>query len=121
MPDINMLDVAKKLLPDVEENMPEAVRSAFDEGRIKSIFRTGTPTVNAESGKRFAKGTSAKPSSHYFLLDDGRLARYGYDDTGSGWMGARASVPDIILNQDDPFVFNKILFDNNDVEDLTPR
>lgn len=55
------------------------------------------------------------PSSHYFLLDDGRAARYGVDDVGYGWMGARASLPEIIKNQDDPFVFDKILF-GGDVE-----
>lgn len=38
---LDMLEVAKKLAPDIETNMPEAVRAAFDEGKVTSIFRTG--------------------------------------------------------------------------------
>lgn len=37
---LDMLEVAKKLAPDIETNMPEAVRKAFDEGKVTSIFRT---------------------------------------------------------------------------------
>jgi hypothetical protein len=109
---IDMLDVAKKLIPGIEENMPSAVREAFEGGKVKSIFRTGFKDLDPETGLRSNAfgGPSAMPSSHYFLLDDGRAARYGTDDFGHGWMGARASVPTTVMTQDDPFVFDKILF-----------
>ena len=110
-----MLELAKKLIPDIEENMPAAVREAFEAGKVKSIFRTGTDDINPETGMRKnIRGTTQRPSSTYFLLDDGRAARYGVDDTGTGWMGARASVPKVIANQDDPFVFDRILFGDGD-------
>ena len=110
-----MLELAKKLIPDIEENMPAAVREAFEAGKVKSIFRTGTDDINPETGMRKnIRGTTQRPSSTYFLLDDGRAARYGVDDTGRGWMGARASVPKVIANQDDPFVFDRILFGDGD-------
>ena len=109
---INMFDVAKKLIPNIEENMPDAVREAFEGGKVKSIFRTGGRdlTPGTELRSNAFGGASAMPSSHYFLLDDGRAARFGSDDFGDGWMGARASVPSTIMTQDDPFVFDKILF-----------
>jgi hypothetical protein len=115
-PNPNMLEIAKKLIPDIEENMPASVREAFETGNIKSIFRTGGEDISS-TGKRFAAGSGTRPSSHYFLLDDGRAARYGVDESGVGWMGARASAPDIVMNQDDPFVFDNILF-GTDKEDL---
>jgi hypothetical protein len=112
---IDMLELAKKLIPDIEENMPAAVREAFEAGKVKSIFRTGTEDINPGTGmRRNVRGTMQRPSSTYFLLDDGRAARYGVDDTGTGWMGARASVPKVIANQDDPFVFDRILFGDGD-------
>lgn len=66
----------------------------------------------------------------YIQLEDGRVARYGGDDAamewmekqealgkstaGKGWMGARASVPSVVMTQDDPFVFDQFLFGNSD-------
>jgi len=119
---IDMLELAKKLIPDIEDNMPAAVREAFDAGKVKAIFRTGTQDIDPETGMRFnSRGTMQRPSSTYFLLDDGRAARHGFDDTnaaykgkGRGWMGARASVPKVIPTQDDPFVFDRILFGDGD-------
>ena len=116
---IDMLELAKRLIPDIETNMPAAVREAFEAGKVKSIFRTGSADLNKDTGLRIGtRGTASAPNSHYFLLDDGRAARYGTDDTtgeflgkkGSGWMGARASVPNIVMTQDDPFVFDNIFF-----------
>jgi len=78
---IDMLEVAKRLIPDIEENMPASVREAFETGKVKSIFRTGMEDINSETGMRNPiRGSSSRPSSHYFLLDDGRAARYGVDD-----------------------------------------
>lgn len=80
----NMLEVAKKLIPDIEENMPASVREAFEAGKVKSIFRTGPRDINPETGTRVPmRGSSQRPSSHYFLLDDGRAARYGVDDANA--------------------------------------
>jgi hypothetical protein len=80
----NMLEVAKKLIPDIEENMPASVREAFEAGKVKSIFRTGMGDINSETGMRNpTRGSSSRPSSHYFLLDDGRAARYGVDDANT--------------------------------------
>lgn len=42
---LDMLEVAKKLAPDIETNMPEAVKAAFDEGKVTSIFRTTTDPI----------------------------------------------------------------------------
>ena len=118
---IDMFELAKKLLPDIEENMPSAVREAFEGGKIKSIFRTGGRDLLAGTDTRpaMSHGKAAMPSSHYFLLDDGRAARYGSDDVGHGWMGARASVPNVIKTQDDPFVFDKILFGESNEKGLS--
>jgi hypothetical protein len=115
---IDMLELARKLIPDIETNMPESVKAAFDQGKVKSIFRTGGADLNEDGARIGTRGTGAAPNSHYFLLDDGRAARYGTDYTtgeflgkkGSGWMGARASVPTNVMTQDDPFVFDNIFF-----------
>lgn len=37
---IDMFALARKLVPDIEEGMPAAVREAFEAGKIKTIFRT---------------------------------------------------------------------------------
>ena len=126
---IDMLELAKRLIPDIETHMPNSVRQAFESGQVKSIFRTGAPQVNPDGMRNpITSSSSGRPSSTYFLLDDGRAARYGVDDNtiewmvaqrakgssidGAGWMGSRASVPKLVPNQDDPFVFDKILFGN---------
>lgn len=123
---IDMFELAKRLIPDIETNMPDSVRQAFESGQVKSIFRTGHPQVYADGKRVAARGASSRPSSTYFLLDDGRAARYGVDDDGiawmgaqrskgesidgAGWMGSRASVPKIVPTQEDPFIFDRIVF-----------
>lgn len=107
MADINMFDLARKLIPDIEENMPAAVREAFEAGQVKEIFRTGS---HAPKGSTI-RGASTAPGSFYFRLDDGRTARYGRH--GEGWMGDRASTSAAgmhALTQDDPFHFDRTLF-----------
>lgn len=45
---MDMFELAKKLIPDIETNMPAQVREAFEAGKVKSIFRTG-PGVAGEN------------------------------------------------------------------------
>lgn len=42
-----------------------------------------------------------------------------YHHLGSGWLGNRASVPHEIPTQDDPFVFDRIFFGDNDQKGLS--
>ena len=112
---IDMFELAKKLLPGIEENMPSAVREAFEGGKINSIFRTGANV----SGVTDARGKAIHPGSFYFRHDDGSSARYG--SHGEGWMGDRSSTSGgkHVLTQDDPFYFNKTLFHEPGMEHAT--
>ncbi len=50
----NMLELAKKLVPSIEEGMPEDVAQAFAEGKIKTIFRTAD-SVNLSIAAKLGK------------------------------------------------------------------
>lgn len=52
---LDMLEVARKLAPDIETNMPEAVRKAFDEGKVTSIFRTTSDPMRTPSKQFLCK------------------------------------------------------------------
>jgi len=64
---IDMLELAKKLIPDIEENMPAAVREAFEAGKVKSIFRTGGKDINPKTGKRFMVARFTAVIVHHLL------------------------------------------------------
>lgn len=84
---VDMLQLAKKLVPDIEKGMPEEVSKAFEEGRIKTIFRTSESGIVPHGETPFIRG-NLSPGSTYFLRDDGAVARYGRD--GKGWVDDRS-------------------------------
>jgi hypothetical protein len=88
---IDMLDVAKKLVPDIETGMPEDVAKAFSEGRIKTIFRTADsiPLTELSSGSESRLSGVVTGGSTYFLDEEGKIARYGRH--GLGWEDARTA------------------------------
>jgi hypothetical protein len=89
---IDMLELARKLIPDIETGMPEDVAKAFAEGKIKSIFRTADSPGLASFGKTGDTGSIGgriDAGSTYFLNEDGGIARYGRH--GAGWGDARLS------------------------------
>jgi len=87
-PKKDMLALARELDPDIEKGMPEEVRQALEEGRVKTIFRTGTSSFNPTSPRvrGGAEATDPKGFSIYFVDDKGRIARRGKAGgvTGSG-------------------------------------
>jgi hypothetical protein len=90
---IDMLDVAKKLIPDIETGMPEDISKAFAEGKIKTIFRTSDSASLSSFGKTGTSGRlpgKVSPGSTYFMHEDGGIARYGRH--GKGWADDRVSV-----------------------------
>ena len=89
--EVDMLGVAKRLIPDIETGMPEDVAKAFSEGRIKTIFRTAEslPLEELTSGSESRISGAVNPGSTYFLDEEGRIARYGRG--GKGWSDARVS------------------------------
>jgi hypothetical protein len=87
---IDMLELAKRLIPDIETGMPEDVAKAFGEGKIKSIFRTSdAPGLRlfGETGNTGMIGGRIDAGSTYFLNEDGGIARYGRH--GLGWGDSR--------------------------------
>lgn len=98
MADIDMFDLARKLAPDIEKNMPESVKEALEGGKIRSIFRTS------------ASAGDTTPGSIYLTHDDGRVARYGRH--GMGWDEYRADTVGgkTPLTKDDPWFFTRSLF-----------
>jgi hypothetical protein len=88
---IDMLELAKKLVPDIETGMPEDVAKAFSEGRIKTIFRTAEsiPLTELSSGSESRLSGVVNPGSTYFLDEEGKIARYGRN--GLGWEDARTA------------------------------
>jgi hypothetical protein len=90
---IDMLELAKKLIPDIETGMPEDMSKAFAEGKIKSIFRTSDSASLSSFGKTGTSGRlpgKVSPGSTYFMHEDGGIARYGRH--GKGWADDRVSV-----------------------------
>jgi hypothetical protein len=84
----DMLALGKSLHPDFEKNMPPSVRKAFEEGRIKTIFRTDSTTVPVGAAtSRLRTTTTVDPEqlSIYAVDDAGRVARFGKN--GAGWVG----------------------------------
>lgn len=84
----DMLALGKSLHPDFEKNMPPSVRKAFEEGRIKTIFRTDSTTVPYSAAtSRIRTTTDVDPEqlSIYAVDDAGRIARFGKG--GAGWVG----------------------------------
>jgi hypothetical protein len=90
---IDMLELARKLIPDIETGMPEELSKAFAEGKIKTIFRTSDSSALASFGKTGNSGRlpgKVSPGSTYFMHEDGGIARYGR--FGKGWTDDRVSV-----------------------------
>ena len=80
----DMLALGRSLHPDFEKDMPASVRDAFEQGRIKTIFRTDSTTLPVGSK---AKTGAVDPGrlSIYAVDDKGAIARFGKN--GAGWTG----------------------------------
>ena len=84
----DMLALGRSLHPDFEKNMPASVRDAFEQGRIKTIFRTDSttvPTGAATSRIRSTTNVEAEQLSIYAVDDKGAIARFSKN--GAGWTG----------------------------------
>lgn len=82
-----MYELGKKLHPQFEEDMPESLKKAFEEGKIKTIFRTSSSAVAGEgTGRLKGAGTGTGDElSLYAVTEDGKIARLGKN--GAGWTG----------------------------------
>jgi hypothetical protein len=81
----DMLALGRSLHPDFEKDMPASVRDAFEQGRIKTIFRTNSTTVPLGSALRAGRTIDPKELSIYAVDDKGAIARFGKG--GEGWTG----------------------------------
>jgi hypothetical protein len=81
----DMLALGRSLHPDFEKNMPPSVRKAFEEGRIKTIFRTDSTALPAGSKVRAVGDVDPGLLSIYAVDDKGAIARFGKG--GKGWTG----------------------------------
>ena len=80
----DMLALGRSLHPDFEKNMPASVRDAFEQGRIKTIFRTDSTTLPV--GSKSKTGPVDPGSLSIYAVDDkGAIARFGKG--GAGWTG----------------------------------
>lgn len=84
---LDMYELGKKLHPEFEKDMPASLKAAFEEGRIKTIFRTSSTAVAGEGAGRLSGGaiTGGESLSLYAVDEEGRIARLGKG--GAGWTG----------------------------------
>jgi hypothetical protein len=109
----NMLELAKKLVPSIEEGMPEDIAQAFAEGKIKTIFRT-TENAGLSTAAKLGKssfGGRVDPGSTYFLHENGGIARFGRH--GAGW-GDDRSVKGSHLDSKKSSFLDEAIFTNGD-------
>ena len=84
----DLYELGKKLHPQFEKDMPASLKTAFDEGRIKTLFRTSSMAIAGDMGIGRLKGGAIEGGdslSLYAVDEDGRIARLGKG--GMGWTG----------------------------------